>query len=39
MNLLKAFHYQSCLIDVNISILVRLFLENLFTTDRFHTID
>jgi hypothetical protein len=39
MNLVKAFCHQSCLIDVNISITARLFLENSFTTDRSHTID
>jgi hypothetical protein len=39
MNLLKTFRHQSSVIDVNISILIRLFLENLFTTDRSHTID
>ena len=39
MNLLKAFHHQSSLIDVNISILVRLFLETPLTIDRSHTID
>jgi hypothetical protein len=39
MNLFKTFHHQSCLINVNISILVRLFLENSFTTDRSHTIN
>jgi hypothetical protein len=39
MNLLKTFHHQSSLIDVNISILIHLFLENPFTSDRSHIID
>jgi hypothetical protein len=39
MNLVKTFHHQSCLIDVNIFILICLLIENPFAVNMSHTID